>query len=190
LWNALSSWITSEAVQVLREQKSELFTPGVGSSNAVTKDTRQSPGEETEMSGVSDIQLSRCVGLMNMLKLNLMKSLEDLGYNSEDGYTRRMAERRLGDFVERFDFSHPMVKFQTEMYRALTIVLLNIVLPQHDIAYEGQAGIIVQDDTPSTEFQLPGPLSDIGITKEEYQYLVRSAIPTLDVGSGEETSSK
>ena len=186
LWSALSDWITYEAVAVLRKHKSELFASRNGSDSATTKVvTHESDGEKRNI-GVSDICLSRCAGLTTMLKMNLVKSLGDLGYNSEDGYTRRIAETRLSEFVQCFDFSTPMVKFQTEMYRALTIVLLNIVLPRHDIAYEGQAGIIVKDDTPPSKLRLPFPLSEIGITTEEYKYLVNTAIPMLDVGSGGE----
>ncbi len=178
LWNALSDWITYEAVAILRKHKSELFVSRDDECREAVS-LKSKSNEE-----VSDIPISRCAGLMNMLKMNLTKSLDDLGYNGEDGYTRRIAEGRLSEFVQCFDFSKPMVKFQTDMYRALTIVLLNIVLPRHDIAYEGQAGIIVKDETPPNEILLPCPLSDIGITIEEYRYLVNSAIPMLDIGSG------
>ena len=178
LWNALSGWITAEAVAVLRKHKSELF-----SSNGKEGVILETKGDGTDMHiGTSDIDASRCAGLMTMLKMNLVKALSESGYNSEDGYTRRIAENRLSEFVQCFDFSRSMVKFDMKMYRALTIVLVSIVLPRHDIAYEGEAGIIVKDE-PSDEIPFPSPLHEIGVTEEEFKYLVNRAIPTLDIGS-------
>ena len=178
LWNALSGWITAEAVAVLRKHKSELF-----SSNGKEGVILETKGDGTDMHiGTCDIDLSRCAGLMTMLKMNLVKALSESGYNSEDLYTRRIAENRLSEFVQCFDFSRSMVKFDMKMYRALTIVLVSIVLPRHDIAYEGEAGIIVKDE-PSNEIPFPSPLREIGVTEEEFKYLVNRAIPTLDLGS-------
>ena len=178
LWNALSGWITAEAVAVLRKHKSELF-----SSNGKEGVILETKGDGTDMHiGTCDIDLSRCAGLMTMLKMNLVKALSESGYNSEDLYTRRIAENRLSEFVQCFDFSRSMVKFDMKMYRALTIVLVSIVLPRHDIAYEGEAGIIVKDE-PSNEIPFPSPLREIGVTEEEFKYLVNRAIPTLDIGS-------
>ena len=178
LWNALSGWITAEAVAVLRKHKSELF-----SSNGKEGVILETKGDGTDMhNGTCDIDLSRCAGLMTMLKMNLVKALSESGYNSEDLYTRRIAENRLSEFVQCFDFSRSMVKFDMKMYRALTIVLVSIVLPRHDIAYEGEAGIIVKDE-PSNEIPFPSPLREIGVTEEEFKYLVNRAIPTLDIGS-------
>lgn len=178
LWNALSGWITAEAVAVLRKHKSELF-----SSNGKEGVILETKGDGTDMHiGTCDIDLSRCAGLMTMLKMNLVKALSESGYNSEDLYTRRIAENRLSEFVQCFDFSRSMVKFDMKMYRALTIILVSIVLPRHDIAYEGEAGIIVKDE-PSNEIPFPSPLREIGVTEEEFKYLVNRAIPTLDLGS-------
>jgi hypothetical protein len=117
---------------------------------------------------------------MNMLKMNLVKSLDDLGYSAEDGYTRRVAETRLGEFVQCFDYSEAMVKFQSDMWKAITVILLYIVLPRRDIAFEGRSGVIMEDET---EVALPSSMRGI-LTIEEYKYLVDSAIPSLAIGSG------
>jgi len=179
LWNALSGWITPQAVSVVRKHKSELFN-----SAADLPITPESTTGPIQNAGMSDICDSRCAGLMNMLKMNFSKALSDLGYNSEDGYTLRIAETRLGEFIQCFDYSEPMVKFQSEMWRALTVILLNIVLPKHDIAHEGKAGGVMKDETLAGELPLPSSLAAIGMTMEEYKYLSSSAIPSLDVGSG------
>jgi hypothetical protein len=173
-WNALSNWITADAVDVLRKYKSECF---VKSEAPIT----QPPIEGKEMEEQSDICLSRCAGLMNMLKMNLVKSLDDLGYSADDDYTRRLAESRLSEFIQSFDYSESMVKFQSSMWKALTVILLYIVLPRRDIAFEGRSGVVMKDET---ELTLPSSLRDVGLSIEEYKYLVDSAIPSLDIGSG------
>jgi hypothetical protein len=63
----------------------------------------------------NDIAASRCEGLMSMVKMNLSKSLSDLGYNSTDEYTRQIAQTRLADFIQSFDFSESMVKIDTKI---------------------------------------------------------------------------
>jgi hypothetical protein len=173
LWNALSCWITAEAVEVLRKHKKEIFVK----NQAPIIQTPIVPRKTEEP---SDVCLSRCAGLMNMLKMNLVKSLDDLGYSAEDGYTRRVAETRLGEFVQCFDYSEAMVKFQSDMWKAITVILLYIVLPRRDIAFEGRSGVIMEDET---EVALPSSMRGI-LTIEEYKYLVDSAIPSLAIGSG------
>lgn len=176
LWNAISGWITAEAVALLREYKNEIFT---SKEAPLTLGSNLAPEGQSHM---SDICASRCASLMNILKRNLMKSLDELGYSTIDEYTRRTAETRLGELIQRFDFTEPMVKFQSIQWRALTIILLNIVLPRHDLAYEGKTGIIVKDEE-SSELKLPNTLKEVGISLEEYKYLVDKAIPSLDHGS-------
>jgi len=173
LWNALSCWITAEAVEVLKKHKKESF---IKSQAPII----QTPSTPKEIEQPSDICLSRCAGLMNMLKMNLVKSLDDLGYSADDGYTRRVAETRLSEFVQCFDYSESMVKFQTDMWKAITVILLYIVLPRRDIAFEGRSGVIMEDET---EVTLPSSLQGM-LTIVEYKYLIDSAIPSLAIGSG------
>jgi hypothetical protein len=177
LWNAISRWITADAVVLLRSYKNDKF---VNQEPPLTVALNAAPNKITEM---SDICASRCAGLMNMLKINLIRSLDELGYSTSDNYTRRMAETRLGEFVQKFDFTDPMVKFNSIQWRALTIILLSIVLPRHDLAYEGKTGIVVRDEV-SPELALPNTLKEVGMSVQEYKYLVDTAIPSLDVGSG------
>ncbi|GFH56752.1 hypothetical protein CTEN210_13228 [Chaetoceros tenuissimus] len=178
LWNALKAWITADAVDVLKKCKSESFAFKDDSEGY--RITKQDPFGKSKKEQPCDVHLSRCAGLMNMLKLNLTKCLDDCGYSADDGYTIKTAESRLYEFVQFFDYSEPMVKFHSDMWKALTVILLNIVLPRHDLAFEGKSGIIVQDHA---ELTLPLMLREVGITMEEYKYLVNSAIPSLDLGS-------
>lgn len=176
LWNAISMWITADAVALLKSYKNDIF---ISEEPPLTVESNIALTKRTEM---SDICASRCASLMSMLKINLVRSLDELGYSTSDNYTRRMAETRLGEFVQKFDFTEPMVKFNSIQWRALTIILLNIVLPRHDLAYEGKTGIIVRDEV--SQLTLPNTLKEVGMSVEEYRYLVDTAIPSLDVGSG------
>lgn len=178
LWNALKAWITADAVDVLKKYKAESFASKHDSEGY--RITKQDPFGKSKKEQPCDVHLSRCAGLMNMLKMNLTKCLDDCGYSADDGYTIKTAETRLYEFVQFFDYSEPMVKFHSDMWKALTVILLNIVLPRHDLAFEGKSGIIVHDNT---ELTLPPMLREVGITVEEYKYLVNSAIPSLDLGS-------
>ena len=178
LWNALKAWITADAVDVLKKYKSECFSSKDDSEGY--RITKQDPFGKSKKEQPCDVHLSRCAGLMNMLKMNLTKCLDDCGYSADDGYTIKTAETRLYEFVQFFDYSEPMVKFHSDMWKALTVILLNIVLPRYDLAFEGKSGIIVQDHA---ELTLPPMLREVGITVEEYKYLVNSAIPSLDLGS-------
>lgn len=177
IWNALSMWITPNAVLVLRTFKTDMFD---NHDRLVPDETADPMTHRIEM---SDVASSRAAGLMSMLKMNLNKSLTELGY-SNDGYTRRLAETRLSEFLQCFDYSQPMVKFHSDLWRALTIVLLDIVLPKYDIAYEGQSGKRIShpenldDNAPLLAF-----MNGIGISKDEYKYLVTKAIPSLDLGA-------
>jgi hypothetical protein len=179
LWNAISGWLTVEAVALLREYKHDIFS---SQEPPLTLESNSSPTQQNNPE-MSDICASRCAALVNMLKINLVKSLDELGYSTSDEYTRRIAETRLGEFVQKFDFHEPMVQFLSIQWKALTIILLNIVLPRHDLAYEGKTGIVVRDGVPH-ELTLPHTLKELGMTIEEYKYLVDTAIPSLDVGSG------
>mmetsp|Transcript_28509 Transcript_28509/g.43644 ORF Transcript_28509/g.43644 Transcript_28509/m.43644 type:complete len:585 (-) Transcript_28509:2173-3927(-) len=187
LWNAIAIWITPDAVEILRSYRKELFD---GSEHKVVSSSSQAcsyglggtsmPGSHAQ----SDIGSSRCSGLMTMLKMNIGKSMSDLGYNSDDGYSRRIAETRLYEFIKTFDYTKPMIKFKSDMWRALTVILLDIILPKHDIAYEGIGGKIVVDRENPRKNIYPTVLKTVGITEEEYDYLVSKAIPTLQVGGG------
>jgi hypothetical protein len=177
IWNALSTWITPEAVLTLREFKNDLFE---NESHIIPDDSVPARNDPPEM---SDIASSRAAGLMSMLKMHLSKCLTELGYNGNDGYTKRVAETRLSNFIQHFDYSKPMVQFHSDMWRAVTVILLDIVLPKYDIAYEGQSGLIISSGQLDISIPISTYVTSIGISREEYNYLVTKAIPSLDSGA-------
>ena len=81
LWKAITTWMTGEAV----EYAQNLITNSVERNNILEK-------EHLKTNVISDVGLSRYKGLMSMLKFNLRKALDELGYNADDGFTRKTSE--------------------------------------------------------------------------------------------------
>ena len=128
----------------------------------------------------NDIAASRCEGLMSMIKMNLSKGLIELGHGKNDEYVRRMAHVRLGEFIQTFNFSAPMVKLDSKMWLALSVLLLHLLLPKEircdDDDKEREEGL------HESRNNVPVSIAAIGICFEEYTYLTKSAIPTLSRG--------
>ncbi len=163
LWGALSNWITPKSVTVLQKYRSDLFDKDHDKYNPVV-------GEESNTdsnSNYNDVAVSRCEGLMSMVKMNLSKALSELEYSSNDDNLIQMAYTRLGEFIRTFDFAESMVKLDSEMWLALTVVLLHIILPKREIV----------------DAELPASAITVGIGLTEYVYLTRTAIPTLSKGA-------
>jgi hypothetical protein len=169
LWKAITTWMTGEAV----EYAQNLSTNSVERNSILEK-------EHSKTNVISDVGLSRYKGLMSMLKFNLRKALDELGYNADDGFTRKTSEERLGKWVQFFNFAEPMGKLDSTLWRSLTAILLDIILPKHDLAYEGQSGLVVRIDEEDHDTErFPESAKDAGLTFEEYHYLAVSAIPSL-----------
>jgi len=167
LWNVLAKWITSEGVQILQEWRQDLFHENY--IGPVVKESSETQKYSPQNINTSDVSLSRCAGLMSMLKLNTTMALSELGYN----YTNKIVESRLGDFIKTFDFEQPMVKLDSDMWAALTTVLLEIILPKNNTKNTDGA------KWRPTNSSLPSQLQKVGLTIEEYHYLTCTAIPSM-----------
>ena len=115
LWQALSDWLTPEAVAWVNGLEKEYFVQQQqqqNDENANNKETSNiaaavvvsSSSDWAPQVDRSDIGASRCAGLMAMIKLYLPTAMKELK-RSED--LRRIAERRLADLLRCFDYSMP-----------------------------------------------------------------------------------
>ena len=168
LWNVLSEWITPEAMDWLARLSTELTEARDG--NGVTSSIMT---DWTPQVDRTDIGASRYAGLIAMIKMNIPKCLSELN-QPED--MRRTAERRLADLLRTFDYSRPMAKLDLRLWRAMTCVLLDMVLivtpaAEEEIPSECQA--------PTYQTTLPIQITEVGMSLEEYRYLTRSAIQSL-----------
>ncbi len=217
LWNALSTWITPQSVFVLQKYRNDLFDFDHDEKYRAVTTAQVDPLLSTDQNNYpssSDIAISRCEGLMSMMKMNLSKALTDLGYNKSistatttttttntitnaattataatatataaatvvDEQIRQMAHSRLAEFIQSFDFSEPMVKFDTKMWYAMSVVLLDILLPSDKEQDEAKKNGEVKDWIMR---DLPSSIVAVDVNVEEYYYLTHTAIPTLSKG--------
>lgn len=171
LWNAMSSWITPETAQILQEWDKDIVS-GDADASALSSALRQ-PYD------TSDIGASRCGGLMSMVKMNLPRALEELGFDRSDSHVRRLAGARLANFVRTFNYSDPMVKFDSTLWKALTIVLVGICFPS-SLLYPDVVDELSGNDNDG-ETSTPATIQQLGITVDEYRYLTKSALKSLSV---------
>ena len=137
VWTLLSSWITPEAIEMLKHP-STCITPNY-----------------------SDMAASRCAGVMAMVNMHLPRARKELGIPEDDV---KSVKRRVSDWLRCLDYSQQTHKLDTNLWRCLTVVLIDIVL------------VARPSDIPPTA-------TAVGMTREEYEYLTRSAIKNLEQGS-------
>jgi hypothetical protein len=154
LWETLAEWFTPEAAQYLSH-----LAAGTLHSD--------SPGTLWKPRAIerSDIEASRCAGLMAMVKLYLPKILEELGFPQE---LRRTADIRLGELLRSFSYVLEAPKLPVKLWKAMTCILLEIVM------VEQHKGKIMT---------FPPSVSAVGMTQDEYRYLSRTAVKVLGVES-------
>jgi hypothetical protein len=116
LWNAISQWISPEAVTYVRHLRSH-----------------QDENEYYSIPQIhrSDVCASRCAGLMAMLQMHTNKCLVQELQRSTDQI--RNTERRLANLVRCFDFTRPVPKLDSAHTRALTSILLVTVMDNADL---------------------------------------------------------
>jgi hypothetical protein len=149
IWSAFSEWLTHEAV----EWMARLESPDVDRSNKPLFHNNWTPQVDR-----SDIGASRCAGLMAMIKMYLPTSMRELKHPEA---MRRTAESRIADFLRTFDYSSEAPKLPVKMWKAVTCILLDMVLLETRV---------------KTVMNIPPAVQAVGMSVDEYKYLTRSAI--------------
>jgi hypothetical protein len=171
LWTAIAQWVTPEAAAFVQSLRSVPVANGSPKLEAAAAMRIGSVVRDQ-----SDIEKSRCAGLMAALRLHTARCWSLLNGRSED---LRTAETTLGDLLRCFDYRRPMPAIlDLALTRALACVLLHTVAPAVDQ--------LSDQDTSSLHhverLVLPKPCAALGMTDVEYNYLVRSAIVKFAVG--------
>lgn len=152
LWECLSPLITHESCIFLRRLKRE---QEMGSSYLITT------------TPLSELEGSRANGFLSMLRLYMSRALKELDQPVE---MRRTAEQRLQGLLYTFNFSRPAAKLETKQWKALTCILLEMVL------------FLDQHSNEEGESPPPPPSATaVEMTSEEYRYLVSNTIKTFDI---------
>jgi len=164
LWNALTDWMTHDTVvwmKALRnyhdndgDSKNATSMPSHNSNNS-SMDTEWSP-----MVDRSDIGASRCAGVLAMIRLYLGQCMQELKYPLE---SRRRAEKRLNDIMRTFDYSRENPKLTASHWKAMACILLDAVL-------------VETREADSASIRIPQSVANVGMTKEEFEYLSRKAV--------------
>jgi hypothetical protein len=151
IWSAFLEWLTAEAVEWMARLE----------GTAENADKPLYSNDWSPQVDRSDIGASRCAGLMAMIKMYLPSSMEALNHPED---MRRTAEHRIGDFLRTFDYSSEAPKLPTKMWKAVTCILLDMVL---------------LETRPKSVESVPPTVEAVGITIDEYRYLTRSAVQTF-----------
>jgi hypothetical protein len=138
LWTTLSSWLTPEAADLLKD-----------------------PSATPKPRSYTDVAASRCAGVMAMVNMHLQRARKELHIPEEH---IKSVKLRVCDWLRCLDYSQQTHKLNTKLWRCLTVILIDIVESAHPA-------------------ELPLGASDVGMTMEEYRYLTRSAIKSLQQGS-------
>ena len=150
LWETLSGWVTPEAVALIKD-----WTVG----ETVEVSPNWVPVVDT-----SEIAASRCAGLMALLNMHFPRCWKELGYSNE---MEKVAKHRVADLLRAFNYSRPTARLDTALWRAMTNVLICMVLP-------------TKDDELTT---FAPAAKSVGLSIEEYVYLTKSCFVCLEAGS-------
>ena len=155
-WQTLSSWTTHLSSNMVKQWINN--ESNISATNEI---------DDFSVYDKTDVGYSRCNGLMAMIKMNLPKvwlainsTTKPLGANDQ-----RVIELRMGKLVRSFDFSLPVPKLNTNQWRMMTLLLLEMT--------------IVRLGEQIEISHIPSIVSESGLSLEEYKYLIRSSIPTL-----------
>ena len=187
-WNAISQWVTPAAVEYIYQLR---HTGSAASS--MTTNTPQHPPNMTYQQP-NDIALSRCQGLMTVIQQQTSKCWKDYIYIKERVYNNgtsdnnndthhttisllRQAEQHVATLLRCLDYTHPTPKFNTIQIRALTCILLDLVmvgtiLPINRVG-DGHHHRHHADDPAGL---VPSPCVTLGMTVAEYCTIVQSSI--------------
>jgi hypothetical protein len=203
-WDALTDWITHEAVQYvasLERQAKETngdddddddATKSSSSSILQQHSTNTTMNTNNNMGTLqvdrSDIGASRCAGLMAMVKLYLPSILvKEL---KRPPGVQRVAEQRLANLLRTFNYSREAPKLGVKLWKAMTCIFLEMVLVENTIpttttttTTSSRTSDVGADDEPSAVVRVPPSVTAVGMTKDEYTYLTRKAIQTFVAGA-------
>lgn len=152
LWEAISIWATPDSVALLKQWR-DADAESMIDANSIPPQVDQ-----------SDVGSSRRKGLKSMLNMYLSSAMDDLGLFQEE---RRKVEVRLDNLLRTFKYSTAMVKYDSKLWKALTCVLVEMVM-------------LDSTDRDEARGSLPSAVEEVGMVGDEYRYLTRSAVISLE----------
>jgi hypothetical protein len=160
LWTAVAQWVTPEAVQYV-------VGGGIAASPVPAK---------------SDIEMSRCIALMNLLRLHLNNNHNSNNnvhpYHHQHQVHHQQEEvvmvdndlaqrQRVGELLRRFDYRQPSPSLDTSLVKALARILWDMV---------SWPPTTKEEEDKTTTTVVPPVCAAVGLSVDEYRYLVRSSL--------------
>ena len=202
-WNAISQWVTPPAVEFIHQLRNTTTASTTTNTYEIpTLERKELPYHPVPATAPlpqqlltmtyqqpNDIALSRCHGLMTMVQLQTSRCWKeymnvherffnsssscsmdenDITINTRSIALLRHAEQQVATLLRCLDYAQPTPKFNTIQIRALTCLLLDMVLVGTSIG--------TASTTLSTAAVVPLPCTTLGMTWDEYNYLVQSSI--------------
>ena len=165
LWEILIRWATPATTQLIFQYNN-------------IQDQYQSEGRialnpnehsyDNHSRNIIEVGASRRAGIMNMIRMNVSRSLSELKQHHEVT-DRRIVEKRLADLVNTFDCSGPVADLDTKLWRGITTVLIANLSP-----------VVIDAADSNTPQFLPPSIRTLGLLPEEYRYLTRRALVDLN----------
>jgi len=155
LWSALSELVTPEACRLVNSWQQQQKQQQNNDDNDEYSTTPSSMN--------SDIAASRCAGLMSLLNMHFQRCYNNHDSSSSSSHTIKI-KHRLGQLVRTFHYSRPTPKLNNNLCRAMTCILLAVVLNN--------------DNNDYNDAVVPESAKAVGITMEEYTYLTKSYFKT------------
>jgi hypothetical protein len=168
LWEMLMQWATPSTVQIVCQCRHvhverQCDLPPVDDASCDNNDQSQDKNSRNTI----DVGASRRAGIMNMIRMNISRSLTEL--KAQLIMTdRRSVEKSLANLVNTFDCSGPAADFDMKLWRGMATILIVIVYPVVD-------GGVYDDDV-----QLPPSIANLGLLPDEYRYLTQRALVDLN----------
>jgi hypothetical protein len=170
LWETLMQWTTPSTAQHVCQcnniHQSQNQTESLGQPSSIDNSIDQVQDDHTR--NTIDIGASRRAGIMNMIRMNISRSLSDLE-PQHDVTDRRKVEKSLANLVNTFDCSGPAVDFDMKLWRGMTTILIAIVSPAR-----------INEVADARSSRLPKSVAALGIGPEEYHYLIERALVDLN----------
>jgi hypothetical protein len=204
IWNAISQWITPDAVSYIKYFHNEYHFQ---QEKEQCDEYHCHPTFDIPfhiIDTVTEITLSRCGALMTMMKPYINQCLIELQYyHTMSIDIRHIAEMKLSTFLRCLNYEQSCpIHFDSITTPIVTCILLDIVLMTYckkkTNRHHENTNIIVDDDdnnnhttieqkqqqhttTTTTTIFVPDICVKAGMLREEYKYLTQSAILNSDM---------
>lgn len=202
LWEVLLRWATYRTIELVRcYQTSSEWECCCAETVPVVEIDEGREDQAFDRNSV-EIGASRRAGIMNILNRHVARSISELealrdsrrgeSTNATTGgksMSRRAVKERLANLVNTFDCLDARAnKFDTKLWRGMTTILIAIVTPIEKASDGREANeAFVSHLGHEIVGSVPPSIQSLGLTHDEYVYLISSALQCLSNDDNDES---